>query len=92
MKYAATAATYRGDSSQKREVSFGRDPDVGLPHGFTLYGGTQFSSDYRALALGTGANFGDWGRFPSILRKPTVRWRMRANIRGNRCAFYMPNP
>ncbi|MGV8611176.1 fimbria/pilus outer membrane usher protein, partial [Pseudomonas aeruginosa] len=33
----------------------------GLPHGFTLYGGTQFSSDYRALALGTGANFGDWG-------------------------------
>ncbi len=62
VKYAATAATYRGDSSQKREVSFGQATLMwGLPHGFTLYGGTQFSSDYRALALGTGANFGDWG-------------------------------
>lgn len=62
VKYAATAATYRGDSSQKRDVSFGQATLMwGLPHGVTLYGGTQFSSDYRALALGTGANFGDWG-------------------------------
>ncbi|EQB8221031.1 fimbrial biogenesis usher protein [Klebsiella aerogenes] len=62
VKYAATAATYRGDSSQKRDVSFGQATLMwGLPHGFTLYGGTQFASDYRALALGTGANFGDWG-------------------------------
>lgn len=62
VKYAATAATYRGDSSQKRDVSFGQATLMwGLAHGFTLYGGTQFSSDYRALALGSGANFGDWG-------------------------------
>lgn len=60
VKYAATAATYRGDSSQKRDVSFGQATLMwGLPQGVTLYGGTQFSSDYRALALGTGANFGD---------------------------------
>ncbi|MBF3355043.1 fimbrial usher BcfC, partial [Leptospira borgpetersenii serovar Hardjo-bovis] len=33
----------------------------GLPHGFTLYGGTQLSSHYHALAIGSGANLGNWG-------------------------------
>ncbi|CAH3969058.1 putative outer membrane usher protein ElfC [Klebsiella oxytoca] len=62
LKYAATAASYRGDSSQKEDVKFGQATLIwGLPHGFTVYGGTQFADHYRALALGTGANLGDWG-------------------------------
>lgn len=62
LKYAATVASYRGDSSQKEDVKFGQGTLMwGLPYGFTVYGGTQFSADYRALALGSGANLGDWG-------------------------------
>ncbi|VEA48776.1 outer membrane usher protein FimD [Salmonella enterica subsp. arizonae] len=37
------------------------DSDMGLAHGFTVYGGTQLSSKYHALAIGSGANLGDWG-------------------------------
>lgn len=62
LKYAATAASYRGDSSQKEDVKFAQATLMwGLPWGFTVYGGTQFSANYRALALGSGANLGDWG-------------------------------
>lgn len=62
LKYAATVAEYRGDSSQKDDVKFGQATLMwGLPHGFTLYGGTQLSDNYRAVALGGGANLGRWG-------------------------------
>ncbi|ECG8588591.1 fimbrial biogenesis outer membrane usher protein [Salmonella enterica subsp. salamae] len=62
LKYAATVAEYRGDSSQKEQVKFGQATLIwGLAHGFTLYGGTQLSSNYHALAIGSGANLGDWG-------------------------------
>lgn len=62
LKYAATMAEYRGDSSQKEDVKFGQGTLMwGLPHGFTLYGGTQLSNHYRAVALGSGANMGRWG-------------------------------
>ncbi|MDI5568709.1 fimbria/pilus outer membrane usher protein, partial [Salmonella enterica subsp. enterica serovar Kentucky] len=41
-KYAATVAEYRSDSSQKEKVKFSQATLIwGLPHGFTLYGGTQ---------------------------------------------------
>lgn len=62
LKYAATVAEYRSDSSQKEKVKFSQATLIwGLPHGFTLYGGTQLSSHYHALAIGSGANLGDWG-------------------------------
>lgn len=62
MKYAVTAAEYRGDSSQKEDVKFGQATLLwGLSHGFTLYGGTQFSDRYTAAALGSGVNMGDLG-------------------------------
>lgn len=62
LKYAATVAEYRSESSQKEKVKFSQATLIwGLPHGFTLYGGTQLSSHYHALAIGSGANLGDWG-------------------------------
>ncbi|WES70585.1 fimbrial biogenesis usher protein [Superficieibacter sp. HKU1] len=62
MKYAVTAAEYRGDSSQKEDVKFGQATLLwGLPHGFTLYGGSQFSDRYTAAALGSGVNMGELG-------------------------------
>lgn len=92
VKYAATAATYRGDSSQKRDVSFGQATLMwGLPHGFTLYGGTQFASDYRALALGTGANFGDWGAISVDLTQAYSTLADESEHQGQSLRFYMPN-
>ncbi|EHH0324924.1 fimbrial biogenesis usher protein [Salmonella enterica] len=62
LKYAATVAEYRGDGNQKEKVKFGQATLIwGLAHGFTVYGGTQLSSKYHALAIGSGANLGDWG-------------------------------
>ncbi len=62
VKYSATAAEYRGDSSQKEDVKFGQATLLwGLPHGFTFYGGSQLSDHYRAAALGGGMNMGEIG-------------------------------
>lgn len=62
MKYALTAAKYHTDNQQQDEVDFGQATLIwGLPHGFTLYGGTQQASKYHALAIGAGLNMGSWG-------------------------------
>lgn len=62
VKYAVTAAEYRSSNDQQDEVDFGQGTLIwGLPHGITLYGGTQFSDDYTGLAIGAGINLGDLG-------------------------------
>ncbi len=77
LKYAATVAEYRSDSSQKEKVKFSQATLIwGLPHGFTLYGGTQLSSHYHALAIGSGANLGDWGAVSLDVTQLPVRWRI----------------
>ncbi|ELT4731204.1 fimbria/pilus outer membrane usher protein [Salmonella enterica] len=75
LKYAATVAEYRSDSSQKEKVKFSQATLIwGLPHGFTLYGGTQLSSHYHALAIGSGANLGDWGAVSLNISVPLSQW------------------
>lgn len=62
IKYALTAAKYRSNGDQQEDVDFGQGTLIwGLPHGLTAYGGTQFSDNYTAVALGAGLNMGDWG-------------------------------
>lgn len=62
MKYSLTAAHYRTNNSQQDEIPFTQGTLTwGLPHGFTLYGGSQLSARYKAYALGTGLNMGNWG-------------------------------
>lgn len=62
VKYALTAAHYRTSNDQQDEKAFGQGTlTLGLAHGITLYGGTQFSDSYRAMAIGTGLNMGNWG-------------------------------
>ncbi|MDV0597914.1 MULTISPECIES: fimbrial biogenesis usher protein [unclassified Enterobacter] len=62
VKYAMTAGKYRTSNDSQEEVTFGQGTLIwGLAHGVTLYGGSQFSSDYKALALGAGLNMGDFG-------------------------------
>lgn len=62
VKYALTAGKYRSSNDQQDEVNFTQGTVIwGLPKGFTAYGGSQVSSDYRAFALGVGLNMGDFG-------------------------------
>ncbi|ELV2798024.1 fimbrial biogenesis usher protein [Enterobacter ludwigii] len=68
VKYAMTAAKYRTSNTQQEEVPFAQGTLIwGLAHGVTLYGGTQFSGNYKALALGAGVNMGDWGALSADL-------------------------
>ncbi|WP_320727297.1 fimbrial biogenesis usher protein [Enterobacter sp. 118C5] len=68
IKYALTAGHYRTSNDQQDEIGFGQGTLIwGLPHGFTLYGGTQFSGNYRAMALGAGVNMGNWGAISADL-------------------------
>lgn len=62
IRYGITAGRYRNTSSDYDEPAFAQATLLwGLPHGVTAYGGTQLSGDYRAAALGLGANMGGWG-------------------------------
>lgn len=62
VKYALTAGQYRSNTNDQGKPSFGQGTVIwGGPHGVTLYGGTQFSNNYSAVALGSGVNLGTWG-------------------------------
>jgi len=62
MQYGLTAGRYRSMNDEQNEPSFVQGSLVmGLPRDFTLFGGTQLSSDYRSVAMGVSKNFGDWG-------------------------------
>ncbi|MCP2006219.1 UNVERIFIED_ORG: outer membrane usher protein [Buttiauxella agrestis ATCC 33320] len=62
LKYAVTAAEYRSNGDTQDNVDFAQGTLIwGLPYGFTIYGGTQFSNDYSSVALGLGLNMGNYG-------------------------------
>ncbi|MFX2611951.1 fimbrial biogenesis usher protein [Enterobacter mori] len=62
IKYSVTAGEHRSGNDQQDEAQFTQGTlSWGLPHGVTVYGGTQLSSDYRSAAMGLGFNLGEWG-------------------------------
>lgn len=62
LKYALTGGQYRSYNSSVEKTPFGQLSGIlGLPYGFTLYGGMQESSKYQSLATGIGKNMGDFG-------------------------------
>jgi len=62
MKYDLVAGDYRSGNSDQSTPFFAQGTLIaGLNGGFTLYGGTQLSERYTAVAIGAGKNFGDWG-------------------------------
>lgn len=62
LKYAVTTGVYRAydNGIDKTPLTTG-NVIYGLPAGYTLYGGGQFSSKYQSLALGVGKNLGYLG-------------------------------
>lgn len=62
LKYSLTSGQYRSYDGSVDETPFSQGTLIyGLPQGFTVYGGGQFSSHYQALNLGLGKNLGDFG-------------------------------
>ena len=68
MKYAATAATYRGDSSQKRDGSFGQATLMwGCRTALRCTAERSFHPIITRWRWEQGANSANWGGFPSSL-------------------------
>lgn len=62
LKYAVTTGVYRSYDNSVDKTALSEGTVIyGLPAGFTVYGGGQFSSKYQSLALGLGKNLGDFG-------------------------------
>ncbi|MBV6694002.1 fimbria/pilus outer membrane usher protein [Serratia quinivorans] len=62
LKYAMTAGKYRSTLSGSRKPGFGQTSLIyGLPYDTTVYGGVLGADNYRALTLGLGHGFGEWG-------------------------------
>lgn len=63
-RYAFSVGQYRNGGDQQDKSEFGQATLLwGLPLGFTVYGGSQVSSNYLSFALGMGKNLGDLGAF-----------------------------
>ncbi|KNC95587.1 fimbria/pilus outer membrane usher protein [Trabulsiella odontotermitis] len=62
LKYAVTGGQYRSYDSRVDKTPFGQITAIlGLPVGFTVYGGLQQSSKYQSIAGGVGKNLGEIG-------------------------------
>lgn len=62
MKFSITSGQYRSYDSNVDKTAFSQGTAIyGLPYGFTVYGGGQFSRPYQSLAFGVGKNLGDLG-------------------------------
>jgi outer membrane usher protein len=60
--YSVTAGKYRsGYNDHEKPTFFQGSLTRGMGLGFSLYGGTQLSKDYKSAALGVGKNMGDLG-------------------------------
>lgn len=61
-KFSVTTGVYRTYSSSVDKAPLTQVTAIyGLPWGFTIYGGGQFSRNYQSLALGQGKNLGSLG-------------------------------
>ncbi|HAU3361320.1 TPA: fimbrial biogenesis outer membrane usher protein [Salmonella enterica subsp. salamae] len=62
LKYSLTSGQYRPYEDDIDKEMFTQATVIyGLPAGFTLYGGGQFSQHYQSLLTGVGKNFGSLG-------------------------------
>lgn len=77
VKFSITSGQYRSYDSSVDKTAFSQGTAIyGLPHGFTVYGGGQFSRPYQSLALGVGKNLGDIG---AISTDVTNAWSTMKN-------------
>ncbi|WP_439231829.1 fimbria/pilus outer membrane usher protein [Klebsiella quasipneumoniae] len=78
IKYALTGGQYRSYNGSVDKTPFAQMSVIlGLPYGFTFYGGLQESSKYQSLAAGVGKNMGDFGAISSDI---TQGWSTPQNM------------
>lgn len=64
LKYEGIAGKFRSGAQNKSSPFYIQGTLLyGLPKGYTVYGGSQFSDKYQSYALGLGMNKGVWGAF-----------------------------
>lgn len=64
LKYSLTAGRYQSGSDSSGSPEFAQGTLIwGLPHNATVYGGMQYSENYRSGLLGGGLNLGLLGAF-----------------------------
>ena len=62
LKYELIGGEFRSGADYQDKPNFGQLSLVyGLPYNMTLYGGSQFSNNYQAYAIGLGGNLGTFG-------------------------------
>ncbi|PLM40603.1 fimbrial assembly protein, partial [Klebsiella michiganensis] len=77
LKYAMTTGVYRAyDNGIDKAPLAAGTAIYGLPAGYTVYGGGQFSNRYQALALGIGKNLGSIGALSTDI---TQAWSQQKN-------------
>lgn len=73
-RFALTSGEYRSGSDQQDNVRFVQGTLLhGLPSGWTLYGGTQLGSRYRAFSVGVGKNMGLLGAMSLDMTQANAR-------------------
>lgn len=73
LKYSVTTGVYRAYDNSIDETPLSQATAIyGLPWGWTLYGGGQFSSKYQSLALGMGKNLGELGAVSTDVTRAPV--------------------
>ncbi|MFJ3458600.1 fimbria/pilus outer membrane usher protein [Scandinavium goeteborgense] len=61
-KYSLTGGEYRSYDSDVKKTEYVQGTGIyGLPHGLTVYGGTQYAKVYQSVAMGLGTNLGEMG-------------------------------
>lgn len=88
MKYALTVGEFRSGSNQQENPRFFQGTILkGLPAGWTVYGGTQLSNDYRAFQLGVGKNLGSWGAISTDITQANSTLPDESNHQGQSIRF-----
>ncbi|EMX9091650.1 fimbrial biogenesis outer membrane usher protein [Klebsiella oxytoca] len=89
LKYSLTSGQYRPYDSDINKETFTQGTVIyGLPAGFTVYSGGQFSQHYQSVLLGAGKNFGmlgalsidsaqAWSRKQDESKESGQSWRVR---------------
>lgn len=88
LKYSLSGGEYRAGNYDSDKPKFGQfNAMYGLPHGFTIYGGSLLSDNYHALAAGLGKNFGYIGAVSIDITQAKSNLRNDENAQGQSYRF-----
>lgn len=88
LAYSATAGQYRSYDKNVDKTKFGQFTLIyGLPHGTTVFGGSQLSEDYQSYSIGAGKNLGILGAISIDVTQSQAKLRNDTKKRGQSYRF-----